>query len=780
MPRLPVLFQKGISRLANSDVSRPYHLENSEIVPSGQVRALRSPAKISGGERALLSQKPYVEWNGGVMSRDLSAVEAGRKIAAMDKHGRVLCASTFKGDLSATVSDPKTVAILPTHVPGSASGIEAEPARVVSVVSSLATIPDVTLGPSTSRECVVGYLAIPVNSRGEAGEWRWFSANTSFAYQGEDQTLENLFPHPLNIEIKANQPCTILLYRTMTLDRWGFVAGSLGQGVNSLKFERGVIDDDFYYAGRYETVEQSGGHVAKVYENRFWINDYLLGKFWPDAPREIKVDNTGGTEQVVAAVREVPSSPLDRRRNFHTSVGGVYRGFAARAMYDHGGKMLYGNVMWPLKAPQVYAASGSGSSFILRYEYDIPGLGVVYGPATNVSASGKVAWQGERALVVIIPGTNVIAERMTPDVARGVYVTSAVNEAGEKTNVTFHSAMDDNAAGNEVFSGTVVDYVTEPNVVLISAQDRPLELTSDQFVVDDDEVLAILPPRVEEEDSSVAYDIVVVSTRYVIGYQRLGDAYVEAHRIRHNLGVHRRIDSSEDLSQIIAEPVSGGLCLCATSGRPYFMTGRRMIELDREVPEVFTSNIPGDPRIIDMAFDTHKNDLWVLLSSGVIWVYSFEQEGWYKQYDFSKDTDKLIHLYYRSSARRMMALARSGGALINYVFDESGALRDPLVVTQPITEGQVSVVPDTIKLEYDRAGYDPAQPTTWAKLRHSIRHDNVLQWDDALGSKTYEFEVPAARRRPVHLRMAGQGHQFSVSRFDVLREIILPDFVATD
>lgn len=424
----------------------------------------------------------------------------------------------------------------------------------------------------------------------------------------------------------------------------------------------------------------------------------------------------------------------------------------AKCVYNHAGMMMYGNVSIPTKQPQVnyrwqsaeepheiwgaflgfldpeddgtYVPVVSDASektqVMFQFEYQTD-QGVVYGPSfiSTAAYAHSVSYQGEQALLVFIKDEENkwrLWERIEPD-QNGNYITQhqyvrtagSLKEyvRGSDNGIGYKSPTTTLLAAFDAYSVTeskeingaaahqtalkkkeqgpkaATSHIELPNFVFMAEQNRPFEVTFNNFPLPEGEsVVGISGARLAEEEGLRGYDFYVFSTNNVFVASRNGTT-VSLDYVLNGVGVHE----TNNYGLII--PVRTGVIFYGSDTRLYYLSGRQVERLDRDIEGLWNE-------VIDGTYNEYEDRIELLTDTG-IWMFDFEQRGWVGH----RDTQEAITAQGAVGANSFQDVSSNGGGVL--VPDEELGiieLDDDYVLT-PNTPPTITATGD-----YDNKNFD--------------------------------------------------------------------------
>lgn len=319
-------------------------------------------------------------------------------------------------------------------------------------------------------------------------------------------------------------------------------------------------------------------------------------------------------EQVHLPGEDAPR--LDRAPNQHAVVDGNPRSPTARTMHWTGGVMYYGGGAWPTKEPAVTYLSTGGdnpTTVYLQLEYETA-RGARFGPVRtidNVDAFVAVVADAETRLNIYVDdgGTTRQYARVNPD-PYGAYTRGSV--------FTFTSQSSYSGTARE--PDPVTAYIDEPDAVFLSAGNRPLEVTFDQFTVPEgQQVRLIAPARLAEEEGIRAYEFYVGTDR-AIYVARPDDRKVALDAVTTDWGV-----KLSTLQHPVYASVPGGAFVVGTDGILHALSGRR-------TDSIYVRGTEPWKEIETLLYAPERRDLLVGTDAG-LWAYDLDRQGVFGQRD---------------------------------------------------------------------------------------------------------------------------------------------------
>lgn len=815
--RQSVRLHGGVNRLKNGDITRPNRLENCQMILNGVVRSVNRPTEDA---EETTDSKPYIEWNGKMLDRaGYSTDEDGSQISA-----RVISQDTLNSRLYRSVvgedlgSNPNYRIV--KHFRdydedvSTTEGFQGEPAIAYDSSFTLIDFTDYSFvtnvtTPSSNKiedDSHVGYIAIPYDKNGEAGPWFYFTILRQAQLVSAGAPTIDLIT-PADVTVFCNEETDrVDIYRTFDLTNRGFVhPGPIpltnltsGDGEIPYGFEG---DHRVFFFGNFKTSINNATGVNEInfHDDQVWVTETVLAAIHSEVTYIATSEEflvwalpfTAPYNQINNKIKS-PSQLLTRGRNVlsihaddESSNPYQYHGISAEVMAANGDIMMYGNVRVPTKRPSTglvfYKEQAPFANIDFQLEYQDSQGNVFYGPKETFSAVESIlfAWQGETALLVFVGGE--LFERILPN-TDGTYTTGyrpieALDEGFQPAVSYIVNSDNDSTTFDEDPNATVVDYIQEPSLILLSESNRPMEVTYDSFLVKTDEVVrAILPARIAEQESLRAYDFYTMTNKTIRAYTRQGEdlrTIVPVHDITFNLGVLQStftvVPGTEPTTITLATPTRFGVAFVGTDERLYHLIGRELTQLDIEIPGLFS----GYGGYRDIVFDATENELWVLFNNSAIEVYSFIQQGWVKNHFLS---NVHFNLYYRESTGNIHSWGREDNINYHtYKFDDDDVNihPSPRIWTRQIDDGGQEVQVVSMVVDYAATNYSNTDKTEWATLRHSTRNPSILQAEEVSSptKRKVEYQIPA--NRPFYPILVGRGHQFLLSNFEELRDIEL-------
>jgi len=805
----PIQLQGGVSRLHNAAQTRPRNLENCQMMINGFVRSVNDPNKITP---EVSSTKPYVEWNGKVLDREgWSQEEDGGQVS-----GRVLDNASLNARLYRSVQSTdssgtnyrvvKHFADYDVDI-STTDGFQGEPAIVYNKTITIQDFTDYDFVTASVDATTVevdihsGYIAIPYDKNGEIGPWFHFTVNKEVKKVNAGAPVINLVT-PVDVTLSCNEHVTkVDIYRTMDFNDRGFLHGgpvplsavTVGDGEIPAGFYE---NNDYFYFGTFTpSINSSTSARETVFrDDEVWINDTLMAVFKDEVAYVLTTDEGLvwalpflAPYNTINNVIKVPSTLLDVQRNFnsvHTDDVGSedyqYHGVVGNVMSTQGDIVLYGDVKYPTKRPttglMLYKSTIPFSNIEAQLEYLDNNGNVYYGPKETFTAveSIKFAWQGENALLIFRGGD--LFERLTPNVS-GVYKTSfqqdELQDEGFIPSVSYIVNADNSSVTYDEDPGaTLTDYISEPNAVFLSQSGRGMEISFDSFFLKSDEVVrSIMAARLAENESIRDYDFYVFTDKSITLYKRTGSdlrTILPVHNVTTSFGVEQNTfthKSGEDpTTHTLITNTRFGIAFVGTDGNVWSLIGRDLVQLDIEIPGLFLTDVR------DIEYHPSKDELWVLVGPATIWVYSFIQQGWVKNYNTI-----YIHynLYYNKTRKVLTSYGDEFLTLYNLDFDDDcdNIHNSPQLTTQPFGEDGTEFVVDQMEVDYITETYDDRDRDTWGILRHSVRSRKISDVEETYGSGNgnilVQYNIPS--NRSIYPTLVGRGHKFKFSNFHEFR-----------
>lgn len=318
----------------------------------------------------------------------------------------------------------------------------------------------------------------------------------------------------------------------------------------------------------------------------------------------------------------------------------TWRTPGARHAFASGSVMLYGNVRTPTKAPAVAlvvgegAISGSTASarvFDACLEYATPS-GAVRGPRLRLPSLHAVQIRradAERALLLVHEGEDRVFARLTAD-ADGLY-----RMPGLKAPYTWASALmnllitgwsgstyDPDAAPGE--GSTLPPYAAtldEPDAVLLSAPNRPREVTYDQYRLPGGKAVAgLYAARQGEEDPVRVYDFYTLSDGGLFACSRVER---DVALVPVSLTEGATVGTYKDAHVAVTDH---GLALATRDGRVLVAAGRSLTDITSGlVGEAVEEPLWSTPPLL--AYHVRRRMLYALTPSG-LYGYAFDRSAW--------------------------------------------------------------------------------------------------------------------------------------------------------
>jgi len=696
--------------------------------------------------------KPWLRWNGEWFSRfsqgsNLTYTDASGNtrntevLQAHDGHKDVVYMSgrnsRYKTVNGASQYAPHTYVLPSDAASFSRSEIETAPPKIDKIYcDGEEKVPqgDKPSGVPTNR--AVSYLFIPVNSRGSAGPWAYFSYAPEQDYKGRDFT--DMFIPTIVVNSSSNTSY-VEVYRTREWEQ--------GSG-----FVTPPKDMSWYFLERIST-----------------------GRTFKD-DNSLKYEYTSGDE----ANANLPAKTLDREINAwayetinynktgseasdktYTANFGSVKHLGANALFMSGrSRMVYGGVQWPTKPVQFAILlrnqknTSNGRSFQFAHEYDASGNQKKYGYETQVynHTSATPVWQGEQALVVWDENGNDYS-RSTVD-GQGLY------------DIGLGGLFDRlSEADQEAF-------LTEDNVALLSERFRPLEVSLEtQFQVPSGQTIrAIEPARLAEEESITTYSMYVLTDEAVFT-ANIKEEQTALRKVN-TIGVDQyRVDflsgSRQEYEYPLVAPTKYGLTYIGTDGRVYILNGRKFQEIDKAVPNIWYSDL-AQPVVSDAQFSTIYNeysDVWaqqttdhesgntveyksltpydigydqerdelMVVTFDNVWIYEFDQKEWVGNYK-REDAVSVQYLDYHDSMMVHRYDRDQSGDVYELLNEDGPPIEDNAVVTNPVLRS-----PEETKVRETKTDYDPlfvdntaswlSEGDTQVTLQKSAQDDSVGVFD---------------------------------------------------
>lgn len=613
--------------------SSPSGLKNTHLdFSDGSVVANKQSESVSNVSGTLNpGRKPHIVWNNSLISG------GGESVVAADAYNKQLYAS-----------DGSTIKVYPPDY--TSGGVS----QAVPYISSVGHTTTNLTGAQTggTRQGYVSYLIIPFNDRGEAGAWRYYGTTFTYNYASKkkDGTWLIYLKPVIDLTMVTVNCSYVEVYRT----REGVKGGSKIQfhraGTAGLDITVDVQDEyfsglEYLYLDRFE-VETSGVTTSiTVTDEKTWHSDsadtVLLNHSGGEMPTYEQMIDLG---LVNADVVSAPTSSMNYAINVWDSpVSGNFdcdsasnsfsapSGFGARTMMEHQGVMLYGDVTWRTKLPAVAVFDPGEDTVKFQYEYRIYNA-TVYGPVLTMQNVGRalIAWQGEAALLMY-SSTNNLLRRLVPN-AQGMYIHNATEDdvftdASTLAQVEMPVRSFWTYVSGVTYSGTVsnglkavTSTVDEDNVIFLSAQYRPLEVTFDQFYLPDNSACrALSPARIEESDSLSDYHGYAFTDRSVFMWTR-SNRDVQIRYVEQTFGL-----KYNPFNQGMVVPIKGGVAFVGSNDNVYVMSGNEIAEID--------AGLSKWSAVFDIAYNAYEQQIYILTDAG-IWVYDTRvYKGFYKQID---------------------------------------------------------------------------------------------------------------------------------------------------
>lgn len=756
-PSIRDRFSTGLNTREGAPRTSPRALENARVEQGDVVRASQEPTAVS----PIAGDRPWIGFNDAVLTGGVSGV-----LAAETWMGRLIFAQGPGGAspqdrikwLDASWTPP-----VPLQV-GQGAGVHAEPAVCYGTHASQSTFftdegyAD-NLNTGISPGAKVTYLVIPVNRHQEAGPWRFIERG------GYDDGTDDRYG--IVGEVRCNaETSEVVVYRT--LESRGIVDGA----ISNRFFTHGALRRGFFLLGRFQVERSGSSYLARFVDTRYWtVADF-------------------------EAADSIPGiGPLTRGINLHSfeatgEATGFYRGPTAGAMYRAPGAMLYGDVRWPTKRPQIAQAVNTlpdggwtRATVAVQYEYAHPS-GPIYGPpligwqtrrqSGTYSQTGylratafDVAWQGEAALLVWVydpvEGEYVLLERLTPtsfltyETQRYPAAVEHVQTLGVYQTPTFGQDKDvadlvaEARAKNPDEVGPYGDtarYVDAP-ALHFSGPNAPCEVTLDGARMPDERApVVLLPTRLSKDENLRDYDLVAFTEGGVFA-ALAKDRQVAFTRVTQNrtLGVRR-----PEHACVTRE----GVAFIGTDGRLYDTDGRTIRPLDETVYRTW-----GEP--LSVAYDSVEHDLYVATDDGV-YVYEMDRREWVecrRPVDgFGQPVD-VVEVYARPEVGRVQGQNAAETRALRFRPPAPGAEYDPVegatCELQPIADDASGARLLAVSAYYDRREFTAATV--------EVRTPSPRDGTEAVDS----FTAPPRRLRKINL--SGAGHRLVIAGFETLRSV---------
>lgn len=357
----------------------------------------------------------------------------------------------------------------------------------------------------------------------------------------------------------------------------------------------------------------------------------------------------------------------------------TWRTMGARYAFASGAVMLYGDVRTPTKAPAVALVvqdgdlGGTGGTYARTFdaclEYATPS-GAVRGPRIKLPqlhALQIYRQDAERALLLLHENSDRVFARLTAD-ENGLY-----RVPGLKAPYTWASALmnlvmfdwggsynPDDAPGAGSVLPPHAATLDEPDVVLLSAVDRPREVTYDQYRLPGSRPVAGLhAARQGEEDPVRVYDFYTLTDAGVFACSREGRG-VQVVPVMLTDGS----PSAAPYAHAYAAATDLGLALATRDGRVLLVAGRTVTDLTagllgEAVPEPLWTTPPL------LAYHVRRRVLYALAGGdsgggpdggGGLYGYALDRGAWTEHHAVAGAVGG-------SAARIGYVRARSAGAL---------------------------------------------------------------------------------------------------------------------
>lgn len=803
-----IKFAGGVSRIENSDLNRPYQLENAEVKPRGFVRAVNDPTEYT----AITNEtKPYVEWNGEILDRNsYSADEGSDQISATALADAKMNARLYRSVKATDNESNDNYRVVKFYSDWSSStpteNWQGEPAIVYDSSFSLQDLTEYSFVTSANdpdgnveQDIHTGYLAIPYDKNGERGNFFHFTVLRQI-YEIATSTVNIATPADITLLCNDNVEY-VEIYRTMDMNNRGFVHTGPKElpiitSTASISIDQ-LSDHGYYYYDSFRSATNNSSGIREINfrDSVVWMTATMFEVLKDD----LTIDD-GRTEIIWRLLDAEPYNNLNNKitvptqllqigRNFHSIHEDIvgsdpyqYHGVGANVMSAQSGIILYGDVYVPTKRPTtglvMHKEQTPYANIQAQLEYVDNDGNVYYGPKETFAAveSIKFAWQGESALLIFIGGN--LFERLTPN-AEGMYTTGfkriSTDDEGFQAPVSYIVNSDNGSTTfDEDSSATVVDYYQEPNAVFLSATNRGMEVTFDSFYLKSDETIrAIMSARLAEEESIRDYDFYVFTDKSITLYKRTGEDLrdiVPVHNVTNTLGVAQTnftaLTGTDPTRINLVAPTRFGVAFIGTDNRVYHLVGRELQQLDIEIPGLFS----GYTGFHDIAYHGNLDQLWFILDLSSIWVYDFTQGGWTKNIN-------PIHvphvLYYHEGEGIMHSWGRIDGIEKTFKFDENDDNINTLaeIITQPIESGGKELQIVEMQIDYEVEDYTVTSKDNWAYIRHSIRSPNILGIEESSSSTKHKVQYYVPANRPFYPTLVGRGHQIKIARFQELRDI---------
>lgn len=813
--------QRGVSRDKNTDINRPYNLENCQIRRNGFVRSVNLPTQNT---KDTTETKPYIEWNGKMLDRSFySTNENGTQVGATVQAQASLNSKLYRSVKSEDIGGNDNYRIVTVQYEydedvSTTDNLITEPAIAYSFSQDefdFTTLGFVSGKNSTPSGNVLPdvyspYIAIPYNKLDEPGPWFFFYAERSVeAVTFTSPAVTVNFVTPIDMTVLCNDETEYIeIYKMTDMNAWGFVHGGprelpdVTDGDASLSL-RQLVDERWFLFDTYRTARNNATGIKEISfnDNTIFVPQIIIdavlednGSITDNRSRfEYGVTNTFSSTSELKNIIEAPDANrtlLNKRQNHHaiheddiSTNPYQYHGFSANVMDTQNDVIMFGDIKYPTKRASTGMIMKNTDvlnvDIDVQLEYTDSRGNIYYGPLETIQnvTAVKFAWQGESALLVRVTGGNIY-ERLSPNVFN-VYNTGfkllASSGNIQPVPLSFSVVSDrDGVTFSEDMSIQVVDYIDEPNAVFISETDRGSSTTFDSFFVKGDEtVRMITAARLAEEESIRDYDFYVFTDKSITLYKRSGEdrrTILPVHTVSRNLGVKQAsftVNVGTDPTIInLVTATRFGVAFVGTDDRVYRLVGRDLQPIDIEVPGLFPTSNP----FRDIAYHADYDELWLLRDDSTVWVYSFIDNGWIGQYTLEHNA---YNIYYREGQGQMHSWGRASLIDYTYKFDENedNVAMDSVLITQPMDDGTSELLVRDMKIDYVRENYIDTDKTDWVILRHSVRLPSISQvedlYDPATGKKLIQYKVPA--NRPFNPTLVGRGHQFRINNFQELR-----------
>jgi hypothetical protein len=780
-----IQFQAGMNRRVDAPAQAPYELHNAKLGVHGGVRAYRAPEVMEdpavtqepntpdepGGE------KPWIRWNDQWFSRfsDSFTDADGEPVEVLQNHDKHNGNLYVTGTKSRRLSGDDQKSPHTWRVDKNANGFNPFVLSEPPAITSIAVSGSHETGEARSGDVLntsdkkggikgkraVSYLAIPVNERGAAGPWVYFSHYP----KNDDVDQYRAVTYSINTNGEAKY---VEVYRTR---EWKEVYELTSQGMIP------PPDLSYYYLDRVSLNPDGIGDNAStsgtLVDANHWAHEYeseeKAANVLPTDTNDRKI-NAWTYESVDYNKYQNYVDSLEVGYSFVVDLGPpVHVGAEAMRMVGRD-RMMYGAPQWPLKPVQFAMAThdtttsrnsdwgNSTGSRLYAYEYSVASEdSVVYGPPTTIDGDAHPIWQGEQAVNMWTGGGSEYSDRNTAK-SNGVYTT----DSGSLYNidVDIFDPFEDTTATQYPEDVNNKKWVEEPNVVLLSERFRPLEVTfEDQYQVPEGEsIRAFSPARLAEEDSIANYSFYIYTDEGVHSGELTQDN-AQTYRVS-TVGVKNYTvspDNAPVYQKSLYRVTKYGSVYIGTDNRVYSLRGRKFNALDSAVPNIWYSDLSepqfsdveyqaiynnysdvwsqvggfdGDKTLTpyDIAYDQHRDQIMVATLNNV-WIFDIDQKGWVGNYNVSgvENLQYIGSLESSNTATHKAVMAhKNPGANAEYVLlnEDGDPLTDNAVVTNPILRS-----PNESKIREVTADYDPLSRNADVSLTSGSKTVNVESGD---------------------------------------------------